>query len=444
MSTTPLSADERDYTDGASAQDIQNVIRETHRRGESQVGGSYQPRRSMSSFRGDEEDTGGAIFDGPGSVTIPSSVTGLRSARARSFNTESRRGSRIYRARSIDDQQSVIRPDLRRQGTFQSGDTAALDASDDDGGSPTQERRGRRRRMSTDERGESPVLERPRRTSIFGGFSSFFGRRESPSRKSNVSLSRADSIDYTESPLEEEDDRWGYHSSEEEDASVEDVASVHGSFYPASSRGSQSRPASPSHAFPGLGRDPIFGDVRIDMEEASLAESLPQATGPPIHQDIYIADEDLKLRLLGYRTSRSRIFIWRSLTVCSLGAVGLLGHWFPQLWLWFTAEKSPFHDRKTNLVVVENSSQDIIICWVEAVPYPYSHASTFPDPAQSIPTVSNGGTTRPSSVIKMTTFISPVIVESISPDQELKVLRMFEYRYNRYLLDPRTGLWFMA
>ncbi|KAG8788562.1 hypothetical protein FRC15_003443 [Serendipita sp. 397] len=447
MSAAPSSADERDYTDGASAQEIQNVVQQTVRRGESQVGGSYQPRRSTSSFRGDEEDTGGAIFDGPGSVTIPSSVTGLRSTRTRSFNTSSRRGSRIYRASSIDDDQGAIRPSLRRQGTFQSGGTVALDDSDDDGGSPIQERRGRRGRISTDETEDllSQVSERPRRTSMFGGFSSFFGRRESPSRKSNASQSRAGSVDYTASPVEE-DDRWGYHSSEEEDASGEDVASVHGSFYPASSRGSHSRPASPSNAFPGLGRDPIFGDTRIDMEEASLAESLPPTTGPPTHQDIYIADEDLKLRLLGYKTSRTRDIIWKTLTLCSLGTLGLLGHWFPPLWLWFVSKKNPFHDRETDLVVVENTSQDIVICHVETVPYPYSYSSTFPDPAQAsstIPSASNGGT-RPSSVIKMAALTSPMIAEAIAPDEELKRLRMFEYRYSRYLMDPRTGLWFMA
>ncbi|CCA68656.1 hypothetical protein PIIN_02521 [Serendipita indica DSM 11827] len=352
MSLTRQDVDEdRDYTDGATAQEIQSAIRETPRgRADSQVASSYQPRRSMSSFRG-EDDAEGSIFDGPGSVTIPSSVTGLRSARARGFG--SRRGSRVYDASPMDpDGRSSINR-LSRQNTALSAGTDAIADSDDDGGSPRRDRRVKRRKSTaTTENAPEADDEQPRRTSMFGGIASFFGRRESPSRISNASRSRASSINYAESPTEE-DDRWGYHSSEEDESSQEDAESTHGSLYPASSRGSHSRPGTPMNAFPGLGRDPFFGDTRIDMDDASTVESIPPSPGPPMYQDVYLSDEDLQLRLVGYRTIRWRKILWEITAVCSLGLLGLLGHWFPELWLRFVAVKCAFAHKDTDLVVVE-------------------------------------------------------------------------------------------
>jgi len=32
----------------------------------------------------------------------------------------------------------------------------------------------------------------------------------------------------------------------------------------------------------------------------------------------------------------------------------------------------------------------------------------------------------------------------VESDEDLQELRMFDYRYNRYILNPRTGLWTMV
>ena len=355
MSASPTNED-RDYTDGASALDIQSAIMDVPRgRGDSQVASSYQPRRSMSSFR-DNEDSGGAIFDGPGSMIIPSSQTGLKTARTRSFRAGSRRASRNQGHPS---ETELSRPNLSRRGTGRSDNGDALADSDVETSSPISERPSRsRHRMSSQ---TTDILASPgdeatqeRRTSMFGNLASFFGgRREtSPSRKSDASRSRRGSIDYAESISEEREDRWGYHSSEE-GSSDEDAASLPGSLYPASSRGSHSRPTSPSSAFPGMGRDPIFGDTRIDMDEVSITESIPLSAGPPSQQDVYIADEDLKLRFLGYQLVQWRGYLWSILSVVSLGMLGLVGHWFPEFWLRCVARKKPFGSKSASLVIVE-------------------------------------------------------------------------------------------
>lgn len=355
MSASPLHGEERDYTDGASALDIQSAI-VPRKRGDSQVAGSYGPRRSTSSFR-DTEDTGGAIFAGDADVTIPSSVTRIHSVRTRSFRAGSRRGSRVIHPNDQGSETELSRPILNRRVSARSDTGEALADSDVETSSPVSERPGRARHRRSTQNTEAPASpgdEAERRTSMFGNLASFFGgRREtSPSRKSDASRSRRGSIDYAESISEGREDRWGYHSSEE-GSEDEDAASLPGSLYPASSRGSHSRPTSPSSAFPGMGRDPIFGDTRIDMDDASIAESMPGPTGPPSQQDVYIADEDLKLRFIGYEPVRWRGLLWGFLSVVSLGLLGLVGHWFPELWLRCVARRKSFGSKSASLVIVE-------------------------------------------------------------------------------------------
>jgi len=364
MSSFLPDEEERDYTDGASAQEIQSAIRDVpRRRGDQQIAGSYRPRRSMSSFRDNDDDAGGAVFDGPGSVTIPSSVTGLKTARSRSFRAGSRRTSKAF---STDGQHAEIdftRPVLSRQGTSR---TEALADSDVETSSPVSEWPGRSRpsRRSTanvemsSHSEEATALDRRMSSSMFGNLASFFGgggggRPTSPSRRSDASRSRRGSMaDYAESISEEREDRWGYNSGEE-GSSEGEGGSLPGSFYPSSSRGGRSRPASPTSAFPGMGRDPIFGDTRIEMDEVSLAESIPTSSGPPSQQNVYIADEDLRFRLLGYQTVHWRGLLWNILSVVSLGALGLIGRWFPELWLQVVARRVAFGAKSANLVIIE-------------------------------------------------------------------------------------------
>lgn len=361
MSGPPAHDEIVDYTDGASSLDIQNVIRDNSRgRGDLHVASSYRPRRSMSSFR-DQDDAEGSIFDGPGSVTIPSSVTGLRRTRTRSIQSASRRESREFNANFRRRDSTTSRPVLSRRGTATS---EALADTDDESNSLLSSQVASPRRKSIDDPdgSQSPEERRTRRTSsVFGNIAHFFGRRESPSRRSTASRSRRGSMDYTESLTEDEgDDRWGYNSSEE-DASDEETRSLRSDAYPASSRGSLSRPPSPSSAFPGLGRDPIFGDTRVDMDDVSIVESIPATSGPPNRQDIYISDEDLQLRLIGYAIVQWRNLLWKLITILSFGIVGLAGHWFPEFWLRCVAVEKPFAHKTANVVVVEVRSIPFLV-----------------------------------------------------------------------------------
>lgn len=350
MDDRPNGSTSAEYTDGASPVEIQNALRSqgsSHGRGESQISSLYMARRSMSSFRDDNEG-GGSIFDGPGSVTIPSSVTGLKS----SSHNRSRRNSRVVEPPRVRTNSNISRQSFNRRETNASG-TAITDSDEEQlVVSPTRISRGRK--LTNESFSVRSPGEEGNRRSVFGNIANFFVRRESPSRISTTSRSRRGSNagdDATSSV--DDDDRWGY-VSEDEEPSEDEAATIHSSIYPSSSRGSFSRPPSPSGSLPGMGRDPIFGDTRIDMGEFQMNVG-PTNVGPPNSQDIYISDEDVNLRLRGYEIVRWRQLVWRAATILSLGLLGLFGYWFPKFWLRWVAIEKPFSKARVGLVVVEVS-----------------------------------------------------------------------------------------
>ena len=95
------------------------------------------------------------------------------------------------------------------------------------------------------------------------------------------------------------------------------------------------------------------------------------------------------------------------------------------------------------LTLWQHVSKDIIICDVAKLSYPYSYSSTFPDTLQgtTLPPSANG--TKASSVIKLAAILPNSANGSVTPQDTLDELRVFEFRYSRYILDPRTGLWYM-
>jgi cation-transporting ATPase 13A3/4/5 len=56
---------------------------------------------------------------------------------------------------------------------------------------------------------------------------------------------------------------------------------------------------------------------------------------------------------VGYDTIWWRQLLWRFSCVVTFGALGLLGHWFPQLWLRWVAREKAFQDAADGFVVVE-------------------------------------------------------------------------------------------
>ncbi|KAH7888606.1 hypothetical protein F5I97DRAFT_1854044 [Phlebopus sp. FC_14] len=417
-----------DYTEGASAVDISEAVAQTSRaRRESQYG---------------DDGDGGAMFDGPVHASIPSSMSRMSYTEQGSAG---RRSSEWLRNRRSEDETRPVSGkgrSKRRMSSDSQRSRVSLASEledavgDEELGSVSD--RGRRQRRSM-----SPTLNR---SSVFGNIAQLFGRgtgemsirKSSISRRSSVSstrrlgrsrLSDAGS-DYAIESDEERDERWGYSSGEEDDG-IESVVSQSSS--PLASRmdyGScPPSPARPSSHLPMFSSDPIFGDeVRIDID-AALEPLVPPPPGPPSRQTIYVADDDNTLRFVGYETIIWRQWLWRAFCVLTFGMLGLLGHWFPRVWLrWIVREKA-FKDLEHGFVVIESAHRDITLFPVKRIAYPYERSTVFP-------CADADGQSRLASGTK-----------SNGNDQDksnmLEDLHIVDYRYSRFALDAQSGLFSM-
>lgn len=328
-----------DYTEGASAIDIGDAVARA-RRDSSHCG-----------------DTGqGAMFDGPVQESIPTSMsrmshtergmTGRRIMRSRSQRSEDSIG-RTSRRRSIDSQASPARTGAEQE------QEQAEEGDDDE----YTRHRGRGRR------GSLSLLHN--RSSVFENIAHLFSRgtgerRPSLSRRSSVSSTRRSRrrssevrSEYALESGDEVDERWGYSSGEESEETESNnsrpSSPIHGEIdygsYPPS-------PRAGSH-LPLFSPDPIFGDeVRIDIDMPREPLN-PPPPGPPSRQTIFITEEDNTIRFVGYEVIIWRQWLWRACCVITFGVVGLLGQWFPRIWLRCIAQEKAFKDLKHGFVVVE-------------------------------------------------------------------------------------------
>jgi len=322
-----------DYTEGASAVDVSEAVY------------NFRHSRRDSQYSLPYDDQQGTMFDGPGHSVVPSSVSRMSIDRPRT------------RRRSEDSQATRPFAIHRRSSDMSSSWSQAPDDSalEEDIGERVPLRRGRR----------SPS---PRRTGMFGGIAHLFGRDTGGdtasshrrtsihSRTSSTRLwgRRSDVGSEAASDVSSEgDDRWGYSSGEEDEPSDgEDIARDKSSV--TSERVFGSYPPSPvpsASSLPLLSADQFFGnEARIDVDFEPLD---PPPLGPPSRQTIHLEDEDVTLRLVGYEVSRWHSWAWRLVCVFSFGMLGLLGHWFPRLWLhWVTREKA-FKDLSRGFIVIE-------------------------------------------------------------------------------------------
>ncbi|KAI9461293.1 P-type ATPase [Lactarius psammicola] len=387
-----------DYTEGASAIDISVAVSNSRR----------SRRDSQQSLVYDDHQ--GTMFDGPGHSVNPSSISRMSLHRPRSRRQSGASQASVSR-RSTDMGQSPTQiPD---------DDDSALE-DDDISGERFSPRRGRR----------SPS---PRRTGVFGGIAHLFGRdtggdassrrRTSISQHSRTSSllwgRRSEEGSQADSGVESEgDDRWGYSSGEEDEASdAEDTAKspvVIERAYPPS-------PA-PSVSLPLLLGDQLFGnETRVDIDLESLD---PPPPGAPSRQTIYLVDEDVTLRFVGYEVLRWHSWAWRSACILSLGTLALLGHWFPKLWLRWVAREKAFKELFNGFIVIETTFSDISFFPVRRIPYPYRASTVFA--SISAPTKANGNGNGTSSVN--------------AEDSLLGSLLLIDYRYAKFALDPNNGL----
>lgn len=243
--------------------------------------------------------------------------------------------------------------DSRRSGAIQRTDSGDSDAvSHDDVSYIDNWSQGRSR---------SP----PARTSVFENIASMFGRgtAESPvqtrrpsfsrgssaSRRTRRARSRASS-DYGVDDAASGDERWGYSSGEDvEESEPEDIQAE---ITRDGGSDLDSYPPTPTN-LPLLVNDPIFGgETRINIG-AEFEPLDPPPPGPPSRQTIYVSDEDVDIRFVGYEVIRVRQALWRACCISSFGILALLGHWFPRIWLRWVAQEKAFMHIEHGFVVVE-------------------------------------------------------------------------------------------
>lgn len=343
-----------DYTEGASALDIDQALNNSR----------LTRRDSQYSLYNDNGD--GSMFSGPGHTVNPSSVSRMSHVelgRRSSDNWMSRRRSmdsrKSYRNRrdSRDSQvsrQSIERPD----GYEEAGD---LDLQGDEDGISSTSKTKRQRKSPP-----SPPL----RASVFENIVHLFGRsaaepshsrRPSISQRSSTSRRSSRSDLASEHALDTEDEdeeRWGYSSGEEdsdnESSYPEPVNRDNASI--TASMAYDSEPSSPiegHQSLPLLDIDPVFGrEARIEMDTSFTLLS-PPLPGLPSRQTIYIADEDSTVRFVGYETVPLHVWLWRLFSLLTFGILSLLGHWFPRLWLRWAAREKAFIESHNGFLVVE-------------------------------------------------------------------------------------------
>ncbi|CCM05018.1 uncharacterized protein FIBRA_07217 [Fibroporia radiculosa] len=431
-----------DYTEGASAIDIQQAL-------ESSVRGRRESRYGA--------DGDGTMFDGPGHSVNPSSVSrmSIGDRRRRSSDVWSR-GSRARRYSEAST--SGGGSPLHRTSHDSKLSYGSVDNGDDrhphdenmptgQGESHSMSRRARLRR--------SPSPSSPQhRSSVFENIANMFGRShltESPPRSRRPSISsrtsrtrllrrsssrRSDaSSDYGVASEVDGDERWGYSSGEEDESEASvDVERADGQSGSELDYGSY--PPSPSigPSLPLLTGDTFFGgEARIEMGDFEPLS--PPPPGPPSRQTIYLADEDTDIRMVGFETLFWRQSLWRFCCICSCGILALLGHWFPRLWLrWVTKEKA-FKDIQNGFVVVETTYRDVALFPLRRIDYPYDLSTVFPttpDPSVRIPL---------SRTSTRTLRFDATLEDDHS--HNFTSLAVVDYRYARFALDPRTGLFSM-
>ncbi|KAF8750637.1 Ca-transporting ATPase [Rhizoctonia solani] len=377
----------------------------TRRRRDSQIGSAY----------GDNDDEG-AVFGGPQAALVPSSVSSFHRERPL-WRRDSRRKSIDSRRRSISSRRSIG----SRRASIDSRAVSDADALSGDEGAVQL---------------ESPSIEDTERAARTGMFASFTGlfRTETQDTRPGISrrTSEASSVGQWDIPL---------------------GSDVSGSPLP-----------SPTASLPIItGGDPFFGDTRIDISPpASLYDV--DATLPESRQNVYVADEDAHLRLTGYTRVAWRNLVWYALSILSLGTLALVGRWVPTMWLRFVAREVGFPD--ADFVVVETEHADFLMVDINTISYPYpldtvfNNGSANPTPGHSTPAEaaltklasrdpsirsnisgtpanghSNGGSNLNGS---NSTLKPPAEINGLGKGEAMGTLSFVDYRYNRFVLDPRS------
>ncbi|KAI8804374.1 hypothetical protein BJ742DRAFT_825014 [Cladochytrium replicatum] len=166
--------------------------------------------------------------------------------------------------------------------------------------------------------------------------------------------------------------------------------------------------------FDTLRREPIVG---VDGEEenfdsVSASSTLPFGTQPsPPKKQEYIIDDESRVVISGRVPSFPRTLVYVTLNALTLGIFYLACRWLPRLAVRMTTKSSTLAGAKSVFIASQwGEMQEEVI---SVVPYEGSIADVFPGSVVG-DKISNG-------VVK-----------------QIKTLRMFEYRYHRFIMNPVT------
>jgi cation-transporting P-type ATPase 13A2 len=353
-SPSSLPSESHDYTEGASILDIDSALANSRRlRRDSQ----------FSTLYGDDDE--GTTFAGPAQFANPSSVSRMPFIESRRTSSDSWSRTRRKSRDSMTERHTSRRSSMDSQVSRQSVEGEHEEDAHEEHALIDDRLSGRSRRISI-----SPT----RKAGVFGNLSHLFGRtgtadttherRLSISQQSYASTSqhlrrsRSDvGSDHALVSDEEDVERWGYSSGEEESDgdSVQSMA-IADNVSVSASMEYDSAPPSPSNAsygIPLMTSDPIFGgEARLDMETPFTLPDKPPP-GPPSRQIIYLSDDDTTIQFVGYESVPWRLWIWRVGCLLTFGGLALLGRWFPGLWLRWVAREKAFLESRDGFVVIQ-------------------------------------------------------------------------------------------
>ncbi|KIR42837.1 cation-transporting ATPase 13A3/4/5 [Cryptococcus deuterogattii 99/473] len=286
-------------------------------------------------------------------------------------------------------------------------------------------------------------------------------RRRSSSRSRSRRAS-SESRSYARSPSPSPSEQgWGYEDDDYMDSYGEGDEGYSSSLADDTSLPPQSRPTSPSIPLVPSATDGIFGEPNarpIDQDEPRDFVSV----AVPSRQTIVLPDEDLSIRFTCYRTDPFRNVLWWLGCILTLGALGLLGRWMPTIWVKFLGRETSFEEAKEgSWLVVETPYGNLHIIPLHIVPYPYPLSTVFP---QSIPPASANSANGSVSLTSSSAPAKPLhslngepaggvggakdLMSDVEPgktvwEETTGLLKVMEYRYTKFALDPTTGRWAM-
>lgn len=283
-----------------------------------------------------------------------------------------------------------------------------------------------------------------------GGLMDHHRRRRSgdtSSRRGSIDTYRSDE-DVRSEPASSVDS-WGYQHEDED----EDGESYSSSLADDTSLPPQSRPGSPHLPLVPVPGDGIFGDSTVHVNQEPKEFEDDDVVTFPSRQTILLPDEDLSIRFTGYRTDTFRNIIWWIGCILTFGLLGLLGRWIPTMWIRFCGRETAFEDAKEGgWLMVETPYGDIHIIPLQIVPYPYPLSTVFPQahPPSHVPSRPDSAAGSARAGIDGASSSTPTRANGGDVEQgkttweEKKgFLKVMDYRYTRFALDPANSRWAM-